>query len=99
STANVYQARPTQLDGRVSGSLFDLPAGPLGAAVGVDFRTEEMHGEPDLNSYNTGPTAQRWQGAAFFDPIRRQRSIDGAFAEVRVPVTREGMNIPMFRLV
>jgi iron complex outermembrane receptor protein len=99
ATANLFDAGLTQLDARVSGSLFDLPAGPLGAAIGVDFRREELLGIPDENSYSSGPTSRRWQNGNFFDPIARNRTIDAGFAEIRVPVTSERMNLPGLRLL
>jgi iron complex outermembrane receptor protein len=89
----------SQLDARVSGTIWDLPAGPLGLAVGLDYRTERLRGEPDVNSYSSGPTAGRWSGATFFNPFTKLRNIDGAFAEVRIPITGERMNIPGLRLL
>ncbi len=99
ATANVFEAGLTQLDARISGALLDLPAGPLGAALGVDFREEKLSGTPDENSFSTGPTARRWQNGNFFDPIARRRSIEAGFAEIRVPVTGERTNLPGFRVV
>jgi iron complex outermembrane receptor protein len=99
ATANVFKAGLRQVDARVSGSLLDLPAGPLGIALGADFRDESLAGTPDENSYSTGPTSRRWQNGNFFDPISRRRSIEAGFAEVRVPVTGERMDVPGLRLL
>lgn len=99
STANIFEAGLTQIDARVSGSLFELPAGPFGAALGVDFREEKLVGTPDENSYSTGPNSRRWQGGNFFDPLSRNRSIEAGFAEIRVPVTSERMELPGLRLL
>jgi iron complex outermembrane receptor protein len=99
ATANVFEAGLTQIDARISGSLFDLPAGPLGTALGVDFRDEKLIGTPDENSFSTGPTSRRWQNGNFFDPISRRRSIEAGFAEIRVPVTGERMHLPGLRLL
>ncbi|MBL9201817.1 MAG: TonB-dependent receptor [Opitutaceae bacterium] len=99
ATANVFKAGLTQVDARVSGALFDLPAGPFGAALGVDFREEKLAGTPDENSFSTGPTSRRWQNGNFFDPISRQRTIEAGFAEIRVPVTSERMGVPGLRLL
>ncbi|MFM9080629.1 MAG: TonB-dependent receptor plug domain-containing protein, partial [Opitutaceae bacterium] len=49
ATVNVFEAGLRQIDARVSGSLFELPAGPVGAAAGVDFRHESLVGTPDEN--------------------------------------------------
>jgi iron complex outermembrane recepter protein len=99
STANVFQAGLTQVDARVSGSLLDLPAGPFGAALGIDFREEKLTGTPDENSFSTGPTSRRWQNGNFFDPISRRRTIDAAFAEIRVPLANERMDVPGLHLL
>lgn len=106
SLANIYgttdlrfKAPLDQFDARVSGSLVELPAGPLGAAVGVDYRSERLQGLPDQNSFSTGPTAQRWTGATYFDPFSRSRRIDGAFAELRVPITGERQHVAGLRLL
>ena len=89
----------SQLDAAVSGTVYDLPAGPLGLAIGIDYRTERLRGEPDINSYSSGPTAARWNGATFFNPFTKVRNIDGAFAEVRIPITGERMSVPGLRLL
>ncbi|WP_414664799.1 TonB-dependent receptor domain-containing protein [Horticoccus sp. 23ND18S-11] len=99
ATANSFEAELTQLDARVSGSLLELPAGPLGAALGVDFREEKLVGTPDENSFSSGPTSRRWQNGNFFDPISRKRTIEAGFAEIRVPVTNERMNLTGLRLL
>ena len=99
ATANLFTAGLKQIDARVSGSLLDLPAGPLGAAVGVDFREEDLSGLPDENSFSTGATSRRWQNGNFFDPIARRRTIEAGFAEIRVPVTAERMGVPALRLL
>ena len=99
ATANVFEAGLTQIDARVPGSVFELPAGPFGAALGIDYREEKLTGTPDENSFSTGPTSRRWQNGNFFDPISRKRTIDAGFAEIRVPVTNEQMNLPGLRLL
>ncbi|MBM3851808.1 MAG: TonB-dependent receptor [Verrucomicrobia bacterium] len=99
SAPSTFFANLKQIDGVVTGSVFDLPAGPLGAAVGYSFTKEELIAEPDVNSYATGPTAGRWTGAIFYDPFNKFRDITAAFAEVRVPITSERMNLPGLRLV
>ena len=99
ATASIFEAGLTQLDARVSGSLFELPAGPFGAALGVDYRREKLLGTPDENSYSSGPTSRRWQNGNFFDPISRRRTIEAGFAEIRVPVTSERMELPGLSLL
>lgn len=99
ATANIFEAGLTEIDARISGSLFELPAGSVGGAVGVDFRRESLIGIPDENSFSSGPTSRRWQNGNFFDPISRRRTIEAGFAEIRVPVTSEQMNLPGLRVL
>jgi len=99
STVSRFEAGLTQIDARVSGSLFELPGGPLGAALGIDFRKEKLLGQPDENAYSSGPTSQRWQNGNLFNPIFRERTIDAGYAEIRVPVTSEQMNRPGMHLL
>lgn len=106
STANIFGASQLQfdstlrtIDATISGDIWELPAGPLGAALGMVYAEEALRGMPDENSRSSGPTAGRWNGATFFDPFRRDREINSAYAEVRVPVLSERQNIPGFRLL
>lgn len=95
----VFDAKLRQIDARIAGNVLDLPGGPLGVAVGAAIMTEELIGEPDPNSYSSGPTAARWNGATFFNPFSRDRDIDSAFAEVRLPVFGEANRIPGFNVL
>lgn len=81
-------------DFKVVGTPFALPGGKLGFAVGASTRKEEVTGQPDENSYVSGPTAARWTGASIFDPFDQTRRVDSAFAEVRAPLTGPAWNLP-----
>ena len=81
-------------DLRLVGTPFDLPGGKLGVAVGGADRKEEISGQPDPNSYVSGPTAGRWTGATSYDPFDETRRVDAGFAEVRVPITGPTWNLP-----
>jgi iron complex outermembrane receptor protein len=88
-----------QIDGKIAGNIFEIPTGPIGAAIGYGLTKEELIGSPDANSRSSGPTAGRWSGATFFDPFTRDRDITAAYAEVRVPLVSESMNIPGFKVL
>jgi iron complex outermembrane receptor protein len=69
----------------IAGDLFDIPAGPISTAFGVEWRKEEYHSQPaeiassgDLTATAIAP--QFTQGE--FD-------VKEAFAEVRVPILRD----------
>lgn len=92
-----FRSQLRQIDVTLRGEPFEITPGPIGFAIGGDFRKEELSGLPDDNSRNTGPTARRWLGATFFDPFSRDRNIEAGYAEVRVPVTSEAWNVPGVR--
>ncbi len=78
------------LQGNLSGSLFDLPAGPLGIAVGVEYRKESSFSDNDAltnQGLNAGNVLPDTSGS--FD-------VKEAFAEVRVPILAD---TPGFQLL
>ncbi len=83
-------------DASVVGTVFNLPAGAPGVAVGVSWREEGLSAHTDPNGTNTGPTAQRWIGGTFADRYEQSRTVKGAYAELRVPVTSPEWDFPVF---
>ncbi|HEY0802745.1 MAG TPA: TonB-dependent receptor [Steroidobacteraceae bacterium] len=83
-------------DASVVGTVFKLPAGEPGVALGVSWRQEGLSANTDPNGNNTGPTAQRWIGGTFADAYSQDRTVKGAYAEVRIPVTSTDWNVPAF---
>jgi len=93
----------TSLDGRVTGSVFDLPGGTVAVAVGASVRRETLSGSTDPNGRVTDPitgsvtgNAQQWLGGTYADPFQKHRDIEALFAETRVPITRPSIGIPGF---
>ncbi|HEY0623937.1 TonB-dependent receptor domain-containing protein [Sphingomonas sp.] len=85
-------------------SLFDLPAGGLGIAIGIEGRreTQEDIRDPRLNGtitftdIVTGETNLSNVAAVSPTPSTRgRRSVFSAFAELAVPVVSPEMNIPL----
>jgi iron complex outermembrane recepter protein len=78
--------RVTQVDGSISGDLFDLPGGTIKAAVGVDFRRETYKFNGDVRAAAARPVIT----AAPFDDgnalLGVTRDIKAAYAEVLFPV-------------
>ena len=72
------------IEGLISGELFDLPAGPLGAAVGFQIRKESIDdtpGEQEITSNSWGMSAAgRTKGE---DTIRE------AFIEIEAPLLKD----------
>ncbi|MES2152734.1 MAG: TonB-dependent receptor [Pseudomonadota bacterium] len=73
----------TELDGTVSGELFQLPAGALGAALGVDFRSDSYQFADDAAA---GPIIQ----SPTAPPISKvTQNVSALFAELSVPIIKD----------
>jgi iron complex outermembrane receptor protein len=69
----------------VTGTLFDLPAGPVGAAVGVEWRKESFETVPD-EILRAGDLASQTVPTL---PNRGGFDLKEVFAEFRVPLLRD----------
>ena len=80
------------IDAVVNGKPFSLPAGPVGFAVGAEYRFESLSLDSDgLTAQNLVPGlsfAGRFPGG--------QRDQYAAFAEVEIPVMSPSWNVPGF---
>lgn len=88
-------------DGRLVGEIPGfLPGGPLGYAVGAEYRTETLAGNPDPNAATIlDPTSPlygqpfNWDGATSADKFTSSRKVKSVFAEIRVPVVSKAQAI------
>ena len=88
-------------DGRVFGEIPGfLPAGPLGYALGGEYRKETLSSLPDAGSASiedpTSPLFGQptiWDGATSANPFDSSRTIQSLFAEIRVPVVSANQGI------
>jgi iron complex outermembrane receptor protein len=78
-------------DATVYGDLFNLPAGPVQLAVGMQFASESLGYSPDRNTREGG-----WLQATPTQPFDATRKNEGYYAEVRVPVFSDANAIPGF---
>lgn len=87
-----FQTGITQqvVQGNISGDLFDLPAGPVGLAVGGEYRRESSFSDNDALT-NAGLNA----GNVLPD-TRGSFDVKEAYAELRVPVLADK---PFFKLL
>ncbi|MDO1558856.1 TonB-dependent receptor [Brevundimonas sp. 2R-24] len=67
-----------------NGDLFNLPAGPVGAAVGFQWRKEEINDTPGFNTRN----ANLW-GFSSAGITEGSDTVREAFAEFEVPLIRD----------
>jgi iron complex outermembrane receptor protein len=82
-------------DFKVDGSIFDLPAGKLGFAVGAVYLVESLSAVPDVNSEpNSSGTTQGWSNATTFQQFQASRNVASGFGEINIPVTSAKMNVP-----
>src|SRR5207248_3286122 len=73
----------------LDGDLFNLPAGPLSFAAGLEYRGERWRSDPDSEN-----TSFDTIGATDFEASRVNRDVWGAYQEVRIPVTSPSWNFP-----
>ena len=76
---------------KFNGPLFDLPAGPLRAAIGGEFRGES---NANQNVSRTGP-ANELSVLSTYRGSRYSRDIYSLFAEFNVPLIGSDMNVPL----
>ena len=77
------------VDVKVRGSLFDLPAGSLDFAAGAEQRREGLSAVADPLSQLNPVTGQLgWNGATTLYPFDANRAVGAVFAEVRIPVAK-----------
>ena len=73
----------------LNGDLFNLPAGPVSFAAGLEYRGERWRNNPD--SENTSFDAI---GTFNFQASKVNRDVWGTYQEVRIPVTSPAWNLP-----
>ena len=74
----------------INGDLFNLPAGPVSFAAGVEYRGERWKNDPDSLS----ATFDANVGFPNIEPSRVNRDVWAIYQEVRFPVTSPLWNFP-----
>lgn len=95
TTDSISRSKITQqvVSGAISGdfgALFSLPGGPVGFAIGAEYRRERSRFDPDP-AISEGLT---WQGAV--QPASGGFSVKEVFAELNVPLLKE---VPLAHLL
>jgi iron complex outermembrane receptor protein len=77
------ESRITTFDGAISGELWQLPAGPVAAAVGFDYRRESY-------KFDDGSRTVLPVFLAPFDPDfpKAERTVKAIYAEIAVPIVK-----------
>jgi iron complex outermembrane recepter protein len=84
----VSESKLTTYDAKVTGKLFDLPAGELKVAIGAEHRIESFRQDADVNSQTA---TFGWDSGTSLDPFYGSRKVDSVYGEVRVPVVKDVM--------
>lgn len=66
--------------GSLSGTLFDLPAGPVAVAVGVEYRKDSYQSTPSAMDLN------KEYGAASSNALSGSFDVKEVFGEIRIPI-------------
>ena len=77
---NVYEGRQHDFNASIAGDLFDLPAGPVGAAFGVEYRDQNSSFRPDFLLANRLVDVQREA------PSAGGYHVAEAYGEINVPI-------------
>jgi iron complex outermembrane recepter protein len=89
-------------DGKVTGNIFELPAGRPAYAIGAALRRDSVSGRPEANGWVhttgdlTGSLQSLYSGGQLSDPYRASRTVTAQFAELKIPVTSAQWNFPGF---
>jgi iron complex outermembrane receptor protein len=78
---NEYLSDQYTVDGVVTGDLFDLPAGPVGVAVGAQYRVESFQFTPDALA-----AAARAESRNPVFPAEGEQDVKSIFTEAVVPL-------------
>lgn len=78
-------------DGKIYGELFQLPAGPIGFAAGVEHRRERYRNDPDSLNVTFSTI-----GSTDSTPARNSRDLWSTYGELRIPITSPTWNFPGF---
>jgi iron complex outermembrane recepter protein len=73
----------------INGDLFNLPAGPVSFASGLEYRGERWRSDPDSEN-----TSFDTIGSIDFEASRVNRDVWSTYQEVRIPVTSPTWNFP-----
>lgn len=74
----------TLWNGLVTGDVFELPAGPVGAVLGVEYRSDRIRTDTDA-----GAAAGEFFGFSGDPGSNGERNLMEAFTEVEVPILRD----------
>ncbi len=78
----ISKSTRSSVDGKISGELMQLPAGPLSAAFGAEYRKEKYNDQPQA-VLSSGDVLG---GGGDQAPVNADRKVTAVFAELNIPV-------------
>lgn len=84
NSKNEFKSALTQIDGKVSGELFNLPAGAVGLAIGTEFRRESLSTMPDPLAVE----GEFYHQAQLPPGFSNDRNISSIYAESTIPLLK-----------
>ena len=84
-----YVSTNNTFDALLRGKLFELPAGAVNFAAGVDFSRQNLTAVPDNNTANG-----LWIDSPTINPFNRNRTITSAYAEIEIPIVDKSHPLP-----
>ncbi|HVU35250.1 MAG TPA: TonB-dependent receptor [Opitutaceae bacterium] len=90
-----YTSQLYTYDALANGKVFELPAGPVQYAAGLEYRKESLDASADYNStIPAGASTSLWNNGTSLSPFKNQRDVKSAFAELKVPLFSPQNGVP-----
>ncbi len=94
-----FISKLVNVDLKVRGRLFELPAGPVDIALGGEQRVEELSATADpFSQLNPVTGLLGWNGATTLYPFDTNRKVGALFTEVRVPVAKDAPGLHLLEV-
>jgi len=96
----IYDSTLYTLDAQANGKIWDLPAGGLYYAAGLEYRNQSLVATADMNSIiPPGSTTSLWNNGTSLSPFDKSRDVTAQFAEIKIPAFSPAMGIPGLHLL
>ncbi|MDC8757258.1 TonB-dependent receptor [Janthinobacterium fluminis] len=82
NTRSVFKSGVQQIDGKISGELMNLPAGPVGLAVGAEARREYLETNPDPLTV----AGELYHMATASPGFKNSRRVQSIYGEATIPL-------------
>ncbi|MCC7697795.1 TonB-dependent receptor [Janthinobacterium sp. EB271-G4-7A] len=84
SADSTFKSSLAQIDAKISGELFTLPAGAVGVALGTEFRRESLSNSPDSRAI----AGELYHQAQSPPGISNSRHVSSVYGEATIPLLK-----------